>query len=436
MTNAQKIQLRLSQVRSRLNEISGLEGDAFTAEVREESTTLQTEYSDLEVRHQAAIVGEPKEAKTPVTGDAELRERVELRSKARLSNFVIAAMRGRRVDGVEAELSDACEARGDIPFELFEPDPRDAVVNIVGANGIEQVHYRAGPGGIEERDVTSAPGTVGVNVAPIQPHIFAPSIAAYMGIDMPMVGSGTFSQARINAALTADSKAKGGEIAATEATFATSTATPKRISARLEMLAEDIAAAGVSNFESALRQNLTMALSAELDDQMINGDGSGNDLEGLIEALTAAGADGTTLTYQHGIGKLAGLVDGLWATETAQIRQIVGVDTYRLAAEVFAGSASNRGERPLSDYLREFSGGFRTNSRMPATAATKQSGLAFRSGVSGVRTAVAPTWGRIGITDVYSGSAKAETAVTFHVLVGDVLVIQPGAYALTEYKVS
>ena len=51
MTNAQKIRLRLSQVRQRLNEISGLEGDAFTDEIRSEAESLQTEYADLETRH-------------------------------------------------------------------------------------------------------------------------------------------------------------------------------------------------------------------------------------------------------------------------------------------------------------------------------------------------------------------------------------------------
>ena len=58
MTPAQKIQLRLSQVRKRLNEISGLEGDAFTDEIRSEAESLQNEYSDLEIRHQATIVAE------------------------------------------------------------------------------------------------------------------------------------------------------------------------------------------------------------------------------------------------------------------------------------------------------------------------------------------------------------------------------------------
>ena len=67
MTNAQKIRLRLSQVRQRLSEISGLEGEAFTAEIRGEAESLQTELADLETRHRAAIVAEPE----PETRDAE-----------------------------------------------------------------------------------------------------------------------------------------------------------------------------------------------------------------------------------------------------------------------------------------------------------------------------------------------------------------------------
>ena len=197
---------------------------------------------------------------------------------------------------------------------------------------------------------------------------------------MPQVASGTFSQARINAALTADSRAAGDDIDATAATFAVKSATPKSVSARLEVRAEDVVSAGAANFEASLQQNLQMALSAEIDDQMINGAGADEDIEGLFHALSNATADSTTLTFQHGISKLAALIDGLWAVDTMAIRQIVGVATMRKAATVFAGSASNKGERPLSDYLREHSGGFRTNSRMPAVASTKQAGLAFRAG--------------------------------------------------------
>ena len=41
MTNAQKLEVRASEIRQRLNEISGLEGDKLTDEIRSESDTLQ-----------------------------------------------------------------------------------------------------------------------------------------------------------------------------------------------------------------------------------------------------------------------------------------------------------------------------------------------------------------------------------------------------------
>ena len=58
MTNSQKIQLRQSEVRQRLNELSGLEGDDFTADHRAETDKLAGEYSDLETRFRAATIAE------------------------------------------------------------------------------------------------------------------------------------------------------------------------------------------------------------------------------------------------------------------------------------------------------------------------------------------------------------------------------------------
>ena len=422
MTTRQKLEVRASEIRQRLNEISGLQDDGLTDEVRSEADALQIEYRDTETKLRAAIVAESEEARQAaeengIVLDAEARERLELRSKVRVLDYVHAALRGRSIGGAAAEYSDAESAGGDIPIQLFEPDPREA---------------RS-----EDRAATEAPGTVGVMMAPIQPAVFAPSIASGMGIDMPAVGSGTFGQARINASLTAGAHGKGEDAAATAATFAVATATPKRVSAALEFVAEDVASAGVSNFEAALRQNLSMALSAELDDQLINGDGQGNNLSGLFHALGAQPDDDVVLTFAHGIEKLANLVDGLWATEVGQIRQLVGVASYRMAAHLVTAAAT--GDVTLSQFLRRESGGFSTNARMPEASAganSKQDGLAFRTGRSGMRTAVSPHWGRIGITDIYSGAARAETRVVFHVLLGDVLVIQPGAYSRTRYKLT
>ena len=42
---------------------------------------------------------------------------------------------------------------------------------------------------------------------------------------------------------------------------------------------------GQQNFESILRQNLSLALSDELDGQAINGAGQNNDLNGIFKGL-------------------------------------------------------------------------------------------------------------------------------------------------------
>ena len=65
MTPAQRVALRISEVRSRLNEISGLGDDEFSDEVRAESDKLQGEYKDLESRHRSALIAEAGKSSAP-----------------------------------------------------------------------------------------------------------------------------------------------------------------------------------------------------------------------------------------------------------------------------------------------------------------------------------------------------------------------------------
>ena len=82
-------------------------------------------------------------------------------------------------------------------------------------------------------------------------------------------------------------------------------------------------------------------------------------------------------------------------------------------------------------------GGFWCNSRMPATDSTIARGIVYRKGKTGLRTATHPTWGSIGVDDIFSDSAKGQRHFTLSVLVGDkVLIVQPDAYDLVEYKLS
>ena len=53
-----------------------------------------------------------------------------------------------------------------------------------------------------------------------------------------------------------------------------------------------------------------------------------------------------------------------------------------------------------------------------------------------MRTAVCPHWGEVSINDIYSGSAMDELYFSVHVLLGDVVLVQPDAYAQMAFRVS
>ena len=428
MLPSQRIELRRSQVRERLGEINALEGDAYTEATRTEERELQAEYATLEQRHRSALIAEGREAEERRADIAENglkpeeRERLELRSKARLGNYLRAFSRGRMVDGAEAELAAAAGITpGAIPIELFD---------------VPQPEQRQ----LETRAVTPAPSTVGVNLDPIRPAVFANSIAARLGIDMPRVSSGTFASATITTSQTATARTKGTAQVATAGALTVQTATPKRVSARLELTLEDIAAIGQNNFESILRQNLSLVLSDALDNQAINGNGTAPNLAGILRRLTDPTAATQTADFDAFVAAFAGAIDGLWAVDMKEVAMVVGVDTYQLAAKTFRDAAAeDLGDISFADYAMQHTGGFWTNKRMPATSTT-QAAIAYRKGRSmmggsgAMRTAVCPHWGEISIDDPYTGSASGQRSFTLHVLLGDVILVQPDAYAEISFK--
>ena len=422
MKTSQKLELRASEIRQRLNEIAGLEGEAMTDEIRTESDRLGAEYPDVETRRRAAIIAESAESAAETRGapvDGEARETRELRQRATHTGYLVARMQGRLPDGAEAEYGAAVGVTdGSIPLDLSTVEAR-------------AVEHRADT-------VSGAPSTTGVNLHPVQPAIFAPSIAPRLGISMPQVQSGTFATATVSTSLTAGTKAKGAAGESTAAALTVSTSGVKRITARLSLREEDIASVGQANFEAALRQNLSMVLSDQYDAQALTGNGQAPNLAGIFQRLTDAAAPDAVATFDSFAAVLANGVDGLWASRTNEVAIVVGVDTYRLSARTFQSASSYKGERTAAAFLEANSGGWWTNKRMPATVAASkvQAGIVYRKGQPGMQTAVHPVWNRISIDDIYTDSASATRHVTLHVLCGDVILVQPAAYSEVAFKVS
>ena len=234
---------------------------------------------------------------------------------------------------------------------------------------------------------------------------------------MPRVASGTYATATISTSQTAAALAKSGAAAGVAGAFTVGTATPKRVSARLELTLEDVLAVGVDGYESSLRENIALRISPmSLTDQMVNGDG-------VPRRTWRACSAGSTIrparppATDRRLRRLRGAVrfggiDGLWASTVKDIGVVVNSESYRLAVTDVPGSrdrhrAARRREprRPELRGLRAWrsTGQFWTNKRMPDKASHIAQAILYRMGRSGMgaspgmRTSVCPRWGEVGI---------------------------------------
>ena len=140
MTAAQTLQIRGSSIRARLLEINGLEGDAYTDEIRSESDTLTTEFTDVETRLRAALVIEgdeiDKRELAYQTGETpEARELRELTGRANAGAIIMAVTEKRNCIGAELELQQAHGlAENQIPITMLRVEQRAAGVTTAPTN--------------------------------------------------------------------------------------------------------------------------------------------------------------------------------------------------------------------------------------------------------------------------------------------------------------
>ena len=433
MTPAQKklreLRERQSRERGRMAEL-GL-ADELTDETRAELDALEAGTPDLERQLRAAQVAVDDEDRDalarggddPAGGDPEQRERIELRGRASVGRYLQAALKGRAPDGAEGELQAAAGVDG-IPLELWDRPAAERRQT-------------------EDRAITAAPATTGINLDTLRPAVFAPSIADKLMLEMPVVPSGTYATATLTGSATADAVAKSAAVPATAATWTPQTTTPHRVGAGLDLTVEDIASVGAGNFESLLRQHISLVLSDEIDDQLINGDGQNDDLTGFFERLTDPAAPGAGVAgFDDFLAEFSGGIDGLWSTKMSEVSIVAGVETYQLSARTFRDiTSADLGDISFADYAASKTAGWWTNKRMPAKAAHVQQAILCRKGrsmmPSPMRLAVCPVWfGSISIDDIYTGARKGERYFTLSVLLGDVILVQPAAYAQVSFRVS
>ena len=420
MTRKDKAMLKISECKESLSGLLDTEIEKRGEDFTEKVGKLTKELQGLETELRAAISldgvdAEPTETRSE--GDAEDREKRGLLGKVSLAGYIRSAISGKAPDGAEAEASDAFGCPGMVPLSLFE---------------LERRHEENGDG-LERRAVTPSPSTTGISLAPTVPMLFDQSIAGFLGIEMPTVQGGTPGYPVVSTSLTGGMKAKSAAAAESEGAISVETATPKRLTGSFRITREDVAI--LPSLESTLRQNLMRVLSDALDGQLLNGDNTGANLNGLLAQLTDAAAPAANAeTFARYAAALASHLDGLHAVEQGHIRALVGPATYRHMAGTFA---TNDDSMSASTYLMEKYGGLRASRRIADPDNNIQQAVIVRRNPAGDRVAVSPVWSGLElIRDAVTGAGKGEIVVTGLAMVGGVVLLRSGVYVQDSFRLA
>ena len=125
MTILQKLELRRSEIKSRLGELAAL--DTLTDEQKAETDRLTKEFQEKETQYRAAVIAEGENAQSKEFGtDGEAAEIRAIKRRSSLRNYLDAASKGTGLAGAEAELNDALEIRAGggirVPWTMLIPD--------------------------------------------------------------------------------------------------------------------------------------------------------------------------------------------------------------------------------------------------------------------------------------------------------------------------
>ena len=383
--------LRQSETREALNEEVGKDtpDEARLTELRGKAQAIEVELRT------ALEDDETPATETTTTTDPETRERLEIRGRTGIADFIRAAAGGRSVDGAAREYAAACgvSEMQSLPLAIF----------------------RDGRPSLETRALTPGPAVDGA-VEPVVPYVFEATAAASLGIAMPTTGAGAVQTPRVTTAPPAGTLAKDAAAPSTAAAIALDSQSPKRIAGQFEVRVEDLAI--YPELENVLGEAIRGSLGSELDEQVFNGTNAGGDLKGLFKQATDVAIAGATETYATGIARFASLVDGTHSYGLGDIRAVVGSRTFAAYMGLFHGGS---GDTTLADYLRRELGSFRVSDRVPAFAANGQKGIvALTAGPSPVRLYI---WSALEIIrDPYSGAGSGKVTLTATALVSDVYI--------------
>ena len=371
MTPTQKIQLRMSELRQKINDMPEIRvDDADKLAVRQK---LVDELKAQEVELRAAI-----EADDAANTTSESREWADVSGRFDLGEMFTNVIEHRASAGAIGEVqSERGLGANDIPTEML----------------------------MEKRVVTPAPANVGRTQTEITGFVFPQSVAAFMGIQSPIVPVGDTAFPVLTSDPAAGVPAENASQSETTGSFTADVLTPGRIQASFFWSRED--AQRMAGMGDALREALQSGLADKLDKEILQG------AEGLLTGTKLANhAAAAASTYANYVAELLyARVDGRYAFDLSDIRVVMGSDTFGNAATKLPAD----GEQNALARIRSDSGGVRVSANVPAANGMKQNAV-VRLGQR--RDMVAPVWGGVTlIPDEITLAKKGQiqlTAVMLH----------------------
>ena len=336
MTPTQKLHIERAELQNKLNsdrfaEIRGNDADA--EERMGEAKALRDQLHTINEKMIKAIKAEADADATP-----ETREWADVSGRFDLGEMFTNVMEHRASAGAIAEVQkERGLAPNDIPTEML----------------------------MEERAVTPAPGDVGQNQSQITGYVFPASVAAFLSIPSPIVPVGDATFPVLTGDPAAGTPAENAAQSETTGAFSANVLTPGRIQASFQWSRED--ASRFMGMGDALRDALQGGISDKLDQQIINGS------NGLLNGVILDNhARGSASDYAHYVAELLyERVDGRYAADLADIRVVMGSDTFGNAAT----KLPTNGEENALARIRTDSSGVRVSAHVPAVSGSKQNAL-------------------------------------------------------------
>ena len=439
MLTSQKLAVRLSEIRQRLNEISGLDDACMSDAVRGEADKLTGEYRNAETQHRAALVAEGAEEAEARgafgnNGDGEPAEVRAMLDRVVIGDYLGPAAAGTGISGVAGELAGALKV---------EPPPvySGGVLVPWAVLGRGLGEHRAAP---ERRAFTSTAQNDGPEMQrPILQRLFGPGIMDRLGVRMDTIPAGRSEWPLVSSGVAPAQVIEGtAAAAAVSMAFNFVTLRPKKLTGVYEYTHE--IAATVPDLEQAIRRDLADSIRSSMSNQIVNGAAvdpndaaTAANVQGFLSKIAAPTAPTAEAVFADYAGSHAGMVDGLHAETEQQVMSVIGTASYQHAAAVYQEGSGESG----SEALMRRSGGCMASSYIPAAVSDIQNGNIFHAagpnGGGAMRgDSVAGAWPTLEVVrDVYSKASQGVT-LTWVTLWDAAVAFRPNAYARVAFKLA